>query len=386
MGQILGLPLGKAVGTFGDGGGIAAQKHRVLGKIGQSGGHFGVNLGQIAVGGRQIPQLLQSVGVGKQGLFQLAVDGLAACQLAQGGAQTVDAPLCQRGQGFPHGKDGDGGHRLGTTLGHRVEAAQRVHIIAPEFGAHRLGVTGGEDVQNTAAEGELAGTFHLCTAGVARQQQPLHQPLHRIAAVGQQGHGGVFQPVGGQGAQHQGIGRGAQHPGLTGFDAPQGGKALLLVLVGHALHVVEHKVAAGQQGGSLTGESLQVGGEGAGRSLVPQHHTKGAVGQIGQQSRGQLGPMDGGCAVDRGGAAVTDGLQQTGIFRKTAQQCGKQFHGGYPPLSQANGMTIPLPRLCRGTSLGEREASGDGCNGYCPVPVWNGVCPQYSMIYGKNYA
>ena len=46
-------------------------------------------------------------------------------------------------------------------------------------------------------------------------------------------------------AQHQGIGRGAQHPGLAGFDLPQGRQPLLFVFMGYAFHIVKYQIPAG---------------------------------------------------------------------------------------------------------------------------------------------
>ena len=249
MGQIFGLTVGHALSAFQHGRSVAADKHRVLGQIGKGGSHFGINLRQISVGSREITQFSQRIGIGKQSFFQLVGGCLPTCQLAQGSTQTVDTAFRQCGQRLAHRQNGDGRYRLAPALGQRVKTPQRIHIIAPELGANRLCVPGGEHIQNTAAEGKLTGAFYLRGAGIASHKQTLHQAFHLIGAVRKQGHSCIFQSVGRQGAQHQGIGRGAQHPGLAGFDLPQGRQTLLLVFMGHTFHIVEHQITTGQERG-----------------------------------------------------------------------------------------------------------------------------------------
>ena len=298
--HVLGLPVGHALGGLQHGGGVAHQEQGVLRQIGQGAGRLRVDLGKIAVRGGQAAQLLQGVRVGKKGLFQRRGGPLACRQLFQGGAQAVQAPFRQGGQGFPHRQQSDGVHRLGAPLGQGVEPAQRVHLVAPKLGADGGGVPRRKYIQDAAPEGELAGSLHLGASGVARLQQPLRQRVHRVAAVGGKGHHRPVQRLRRQGVQHQGIGRGAQHPGLAGADLPQGLQPLLLVFMRNALHVVKHQVAAGQQGGFHSAQGQQVGGKGLCRLLVPQYHADGAAGQIAAQGGGQMGAVDGRRAVDCG--------------------------------------------------------------------------------------
>ena len=121
MGQILGLPVCHALRAFQYGRGVAADKHRVLGQIGKGGGHFGINLGQVAVGSREITQFSQRIGIGKQGFLQLVSSCLPSCQFAKCGAQTVDATLCKSGESLTNRKNGDGRYRLAPALGQWIK-------------------------------------------------------------------------------------------------------------------------------------------------------------------------------------------------------------------------------------------------------------------------
>ena len=61
-----------------------------------------------------------------------------------------------------------GGHVFRPPLGAGVEQSQRVDLIVEKLAPHRLLHQGGEHIQNTAPQSELAHALHLIAAAIPR--------------------------------------------------------------------------------------------------------------------------------------------------------------------------------------------------------------------------
>ena len=205
--------------------------------------------------------------------------------------------------------------------------AEGIHLIAEKLRPHRGLLAHGEDVQDPAPAGKLTRTLHLLRPGIAGQQQPPDQHFRIIRAVIAQGKGRLRQRLRRHRPQHHGVGAGAEHPALPLLQPVKGVDAPLLIIVGGPLQIVEHQVAAGQRQRLLPGEGLQVQRKAAGRRLIPQQDAEGALRQILQQRRGDMGAMDRRRPIYGNDAARLQLPQELLIFRQLPGQGLDGLHG-----------------------------------------------------------
>ena len=337
MGDVLALPVGHALGRLHDGGGIAAQHHRPPGEIGKSAGKVGIDLPQIAVGGGEGPLILQHGGVGEEIFPQLRAGALSPGQLAQPGRQGGAPPFGQLGQSLPHREDVGPVDGLAPPLGEGVKDPQGIHLVPEKLRSHRGALPRGEDIQDPAPKSELPSPLHLVTAGIARQHQLLRQGFHVIAAAVFHAKGRPGQGLRGEGALHESVRRGAQHPDLSGEDGVQRPQAQLLIFPGDALHIVKNHVPGRENGGFLPRDGQKIRGKAPGRLFVPENGAEAALRETVIECRRQMGPMDRGQAINRAARAALGPGQHLCIFRQTAGKLPHRrrdpclLHGSHPP-------------------------------------------------------
>ena len=208
---------------------------------------------------------------------------------------------------------------LGGALGRRVEAAQRLDLVAEELDAQGL-ARGRVDVDDAAARGQLPGALHLLDPLVARRDEPGQQrialePLSRLQ-------------VEETGRPLLGVGQAARDGGHRGHD-----DARPLPDAGQGLEAGGGEFGAGRQ--DLEGQHLdggedhhavrrhpgaQVGGEGVRRALVRGEHEEGPPrgGGQGHQEARRRRPRD---AMDRlGGQFPAHPSRQGGELRQLLPQ------------------------------------------------------------------
>ena len=99
-----------------------------------------------------------------------------------------------------HRKNGNAVHVLGTPLGIRIKVTHGIQLITKEFRAHRHVCGGGENIQNTAANRKLSGTFHHTASAVTGCGKPTQKFIHLVFLAGFQGESGVQQHLGRHGS------------------------------------------------------------------------------------------------------------------------------------------------------------------------------------------
>ena len=287
---------------------------------------------------------------GTQGGDRLAV---AAHRLKQGvrpraplaALQTANTPL-QRlhqpqraargelGKGLRRRQQQRAGHIFLPPLCGRVKQAHRVHLVAPELGAHRGGHGGGIDIQDAAAQGKLPRPLHLVTAGIAHRRELGSQPGQGVGLPCLQSDSGGAERLGRYGPLHQRLHRGDQE-GAGAIEQPvEHGQPPLLPLMAHR-GVVEGKLPSHQHRDLLSGEGAEVRGQPLRlmlRRAEQQHRPAG----LRPQSGGQMRSVDGRQPRHRHrGAPGVQMRRQLPVLRQAEQDFIEQFHTGAPSSAPA---------------------------------------------------
>ena len=129
---------------------------------------------------------------------------------------------------FGHRPQGQALPAIGAALGAGIEDADRFDRVAEQVEPHRIGLAGGEDVDDAAAHGVFARLHHRAGAAIAVGFQEARQLLRLHRAVGAQFEAGAGERGARRHALHQGVHRG-QHDARTGWllqQARQRGDAL----------------------------------------------------------------------------------------------------------------------------------------------------------------
>ena len=311
---------------------LAVENHRVGGKIVGGGGHFRVEEGQIPVHRREGHLGFQPLQVLLQRLYQ---GGLVPLPAARPGEQVLQRPRqSRRAAGRQLWEDLGGGEDvrlpqvLHPALAVRVEEAHGVDLVAEELEPHRLGVGRGEEVQNSAPQGELAHALHLLAAGVARRSEGGGQLLQRAPVPGAEGPAGFGQERRGNGALEEGLHRRHSEGALSRQEGGEGREPPVLVLPGDHRRVVEGKLPGKQALHPLPGEGGEVPGQAFGLPLVGTQEYHAPSGLL-PHSGGHIGPVDGRKAgKNRRTAPCVNGGEELLKFGQVFQCSGQQFHGG----------------------------------------------------------
>ena len=254
----------------------------------------------------------------------LVVDG--AEQLAVARAEAGDGGLVEEQLG--HRLKVDAVALLGGALGERVEGPHPVQFVAEEIEPQRLLGAGGEEIDDAAADGVLAGLAHGLGAGIAVVAQILLQPVHIQPLADRRLEGGGLE--GGprrhllhhrrDGGQHDARPLGRLQQPAQGFDAPAdqrrvGGNAV----VGQAVPSREgqHLQRRGEEGDRFG----QPGGAGIIKGDVQQPVLAGALGEV--QQHANVVALGGAADQKAAGAARREIEFRHGRSRGTV--CGAQF-------------------------------------------------------------
>ena len=155
---------------------VAEKDQGIGGDIVGGAGKFGVDQSHIAVGGGKAGAAFHRVRVLGQGPQQRFIGGLPAAQTGLQGlqisGQTLRTLRMQPGQGFRHRQQGEAFRIVCAPLGHGVEEAHGVHLVAEELQTDRRIVGRRKDIQNAAPHGKLSHTLHQRAPAVAHFDQP----------------------------------------------------------------------------------------------------------------------------------------------------------------------------------------------------------------------
>ena len=182
---------------------------------------------------------------------------------------------------------------LHTALGGHVEIAHAVQLVVEELAAHRALRAGGEDIQNTAAEGELPRALYLLGADVARRRELRRQCRHIVPLPHLQCKGSLLQHRRRQAQLRHGRRRRHDHPGLLLCQTVQRPQPPVLPLAAVRRRRPQLPLSGGQHHRLLTGKGAQIGGLPGALLLVSAQHQKGSAGLL-RRSRRHRGALHGG--------------------------------------------------------------------------------------------
>ena len=199
-----------------------------------------------------------------------------------------------------------------------IEEAQRLHLVAEELGARRLGVRGGEDVDDAAPQAPLPDLEHRLHPLVAGRLEEREQDLPVAALADGQGERATLERLG---RRHR-----DREPGRRRHD-------------GHRVAVQQPAAAERALGVRLAVAATAPGGARARRELedapLPDRPVDRAAGERGHEERGVLGGL---VALDR-----SRGEEQDRPPGSLEQPGGRQGAGRAPEAVRAQA----------GDSLGE---------------------------------
>ena len=150
---------------------LAEEYHGVRGQVIRATGGVRADEIQIAIqtgDSGAVPEPLRIRPEGLGGIVAAVLPGVFARQHFQLLRKTGRAAGSQLRQKLRRRKEQGGGHVFRPPLGAGVEPPQRVDFIVKEFAPHRLLHQGGEHIQNTAPQSELAHALHLIAAAIPR--------------------------------------------------------------------------------------------------------------------------------------------------------------------------------------------------------------------------
>ena len=150
---------------------FAEEHHGVRRQVVRASGGVRVDQAQIAVQSidlRTVPEAFrvspESLGNFLSVFFLSVLDGQLFDLLRQMGKPAGS----QSRQNFRRRQQQCGGYIFRPPLGAGVEQSQRVDLIVEKLAPHRLLHQGGEHIQNTAPQSELAHALHLIAAAIPR--------------------------------------------------------------------------------------------------------------------------------------------------------------------------------------------------------------------------
>ncbi len=206
-------------------------------------------------------------------------------------AQPLHAAGMKPRLGLRHGQDGDGGDVLTAALGCRVKEAHGVQFVAEEFRPDRPVFGGGENVQNTAPDGELTRSLHHAAAVVPGGGETGDQVFHGVFPSNFQRERGGKKRGLRHGAQAERFPRHDLQRGFPNGEVVQLPQPLLLPASGHHGGVVKGQIPAGENGGGVRKEALQFLLKPPRRQVVLTQYHHGAI-QSAEKPRDHVTAVD----------------------------------------------------------------------------------------------
>ena len=182
----------------------------------------------------------------------------------------------ERGQHLRRGQDRQRFDVLRAALGREVEFAHRVDLVVKEFDAHRRAERR-VDIQNSAAQGELAHTFDRFRARVAAFDKFFRERIQLEAVTEGDLRHRAAQDVGRERALHQRVGRCDQNGRSADGKAAQRADALLLPAVGGGHAVAQLPFAREEKAHILAQQLVQVARHAVRLVFVRADDQKGAL-------------------------------------------------------------------------------------------------------------
>ena len=308
---------------------VAEKDQGIGGDIVGGAGKFGVDQGHIAVGGGKAGAAFHRVSVLGQGPQQGLVGGLPAAQTGlqglQIGGQALRTLRMQPGQGFRHRQQDEAFRVVCAALGHGVEEAHGVHLVAEELHTDRRVVGRRKDIQNAAPHGKLSHALHQRAPAVAHFDQPRTEVLQGKAGADFQGQGRGKEAASGQSADAEGVPGGDEQPLLPTGQVVEQTQPLLLPAAGDGRGAVKGQIPGGQDG------DLRVQKGGQLRLGAPRRHFILAEDDcrtlcIVEHGGDEVGAVDLRGAGNTCGLIFLQALHQPPVVRQSAQQGEKLFH------------------------------------------------------------
>ena len=217
-------------------------------------------------------------------------DGVSVGKGVYLAAERLRAAARECWQRLRRGEDGALLYLLGAALVGDVEMTHGVNVVAPEFYAHRLALSGGEKVKYPAAAGELPLPLHLIAAAVAAADERILHDLYGAAAAVGYGERSAFERIARYGALDEaGDGRGHDLR-LADGELVERGEAALLRLAGGGLCGVERIVAHDERAALLAKHTAHVAREALGGGVVRADDEDGTPGLKAQRG-GKVRPV-----------------------------------------------------------------------------------------------
>ena len=244
--------------------------------------------------------------------------GMALCLLLQVLRQCHRSALIQAGQGFRRGENHTFLQGVGAALTFRVKQTHGVHVVAPKLAAHRLGIAGGEEIQNAAPAGKLTRTFHLLGALKSAEHQTFFRLFRRQSIAQANAECRLPQLFRGNGPLEQTARRG--YHGFrrrVGQHGKEGTQPFLLFLPGNRVRRGKGKLPGGEHGNLFSQKCAQIPGKVLRRRIVRADNQHRAV-RLLHQAGGQMGPVN----ITQAGvqrrqsAAFQQGFQRFSVFLK----------------------------------------------------------------------
>ena len=150
---------------------LAEEHHGIRGQVVRAACGVRVDQVQVAVQAAYLRSVSEPLRVSPEGLDQgvpALFFGVLHRQLFQLVRKMGRAAGGQSRQNFRRRQQQCGGYIFRPPLGAGVEQSQRVDLIVEKLAPHRLLHQGGEHIQNTAPQSELAHALHLIAAAIPR--------------------------------------------------------------------------------------------------------------------------------------------------------------------------------------------------------------------------
>ena len=227
----------------------------VVRDIVKGGGKIRIYKSHVPVRGRMSCLVFQLFQIPFQGAYQLLVGIFPPLLPGKKGvdipAKTGDSLGMQTQLGFSYRKDGDAVCIFGTPLGNGVKVAHGIQFVPKELRPDRPVTGRGENIQNTAPDGKLPGTFHHTAPAVTAGGELPAQLIQSVGTADFQGKDTILQHPGGHGTQTHGLPGQNLYLGGPGLQIGKLTNPLLFPLAGDHGVVIQGQLSAGQGRGGI---------------------------------------------------------------------------------------------------------------------------------------
>ena len=219
----------------------------------------------------------------------------------------------EAGLGFAHRQHGNGIDVFAAPLGVGIEIAHGIQFVSKEFRTDGLIGGRGEDIDDSAPDGELSAALYHAAAAIACRGELADQVLQGVFLPHLQGKGRAHQHRGRHGTKAEGFpGQNLKGRSALGqvIELPQ---PFLFPGTGYHGSVVKGQLPAGENGGRFSQKALQFLLHSPGGHVVLAQDNHGPV-QIPAQTRDHMTAVDLSDSGDGGAFPGLQGGRQGGVF------------------------------------------------------------------------